>query len=717
LAHRRFDQTRRALETALGVTALPVPGAQFRHRPALAHLEATLFQGQGEAQPAGDQVELIEAPDREDEVRAALCWLKARLVLDNLRPGEVALLARSVPPYRAAVLQTAAEFGLPVQVIDGQPLRGNPAVAALLDLLRLLTPSPAAPTEPGLPRRLVVESGRSPYLDWQAPPGPDAAEPVGIQPSDAFALDLVARWGRVLGGLTQWQETLGALCPAGEDDPDAVAAQDDERGRPAGVPCGPAARTLQDQFQRFIRRLAPPAGPQPFRTWVGWLEDLIGPDPQLEPAADEPGSLGVVARVRAAGGEHAERDIAALQAFKDVLRGLVWAEEALGSRPVTLTAFLQELVGGVESAAYQLLIQPDRERILVAGVRPARGLPFRAVAVLGLAEGEFPAALSEDPLLRDADRRVLIQSHGLPLELSTVSHEAELFYEGITRPRERLLVTRPRLADGGDLWQPSPYWEEVRRLVRVEPIQQLGQTPPTPQQAASWSELVESIAAAGAAGSPYADLVGVHQRQRLAAWEHAARLLRHRRPRAARNHYDGDPTALADDLPDEYGPGHTWSAGRLESYRNCPFRFFVGSVLGLEPRPEPQEGLDARQLGSIYHRILEHVCQADTSPDPADTDQLLTALDAVVGRILDEAPAREGFRQTAWWPQTRQEILENVRRSLVALADLPGDFVPCQLEAVFGLAGRRWWCAGAPTSSACAVSSTGWTLRPPDAPG
>jgi RecB family exonuclease len=49
---------------------------------------------------------------------------------------------------------------------------------------------------------------------------------------------------------------------------------------------------------------------------------------------------------------------------------------------------------------------------------------------------------------------------------------------------------------------------------------------------------------------------------------------------------------------------------RLESYRACPFFFFVSHVLKLEPRDKPAEGLDARQLGNIYHQIFEELYQA-----------------------------------------------------------------------------------------------------------
>ena len=51
--------------------------------------------------------------------------------------------------------------------------------------------------------------------------------------------------------------------------------------------------------------------------------------------------------------------------------------------------------------------------------------------------------------------------------------------------------------------------------------------------------------------------------------------------------------------------------------------------------------------------------------------------------MLDAAPRVEGFRATAWWTQTRVEIAANVRRSVEALAALPGGFVPLAQEAAF----------------------------------
>jgi len=243
-------------------------------------------------------------------VRAALRWLKARLVHDGMRPGEVALLARSLPPYRPFILQTAAEFGLPIHLADGLPLRTNPAVAALLDLLRLVLPRAPSngDSEPRLPRRPVVEAWRSPYFDWSALLEKGATEPIGIVPRDADPLNVVARWGRVIGGLGQWKEALAALAARGGPG----LAQAEERGLPANLPVGPAAQELEQKFDRFVRRLRPPEGKQTYRQFVGWLEELIGPDADTAKAAAA--SLQIVARARSASaaGRTAERDLGGL---------------------------------------------------------------------------------------------------------------------------------------------------------------------------------------------------------------------------------------------------------------------------------------------------------------------------------------------------------------------------------------------------------------------
>lgn len=674
LVHRRFNQTHRRLELALGVTATPLPATLVPPRPALAHLEARLYEPALAKVDGSGTVSLIELPDRAAEVREVLRWLKIRLRQDGLRPDQVALLARNLTPYHTFILQIGAEFGLPLRLIGGQPLPTNPAVAALLDLLRLMLPTSSERPEPALPRRLVVEAWASPYFDWSA-----GSEVVGIVPGEATALAEAARRGRVIGGLSQWREALAALAAQVETDQDL---EEELVASDAGLTSARIALLLA-KFERFVQQLTPPAGAATYREFVSWLEDLIGPDPFIsvrrpQAEADEPAGLNMVTCIRT-NPTTTSRDLAALQELKEVLQGLVWAEQVIvNDRPVDFRRFFTDLAGAIEAASYTLPPDPAGNEILVAEVTQARGLSFQAVAVLGLAEGEFPARLTEDPLLPEADR-LRLQQLGLPLNLALESAEIEFFYETLTRAREQLLLTRPRLSDNGALWPPSPYWEEVRKRVEVEVDTQQSESLPDPDRVASWPELLESLSSRPGYAPLWAWIQQVEP-ERAAGFAAATHLFSQRFSAAACS-YDGHLPDLTAELATTYGPDHTWSASRLESYRTCPLMFFVGAVLGLEPRAEPSEGLDVRQLGFIYHQILEKLYRRVS--DPTNLEQLQAALPGIAGPIFTEAPQQLGFRATAWWQQTQAEIMKNVELSLLGLTALPGNFIPSAFEERF----------------------------------
>jgi ATP-dependent helicase/DNAse subunit B len=152
--------------------------------------------------------------------------------------------------------------------------------------------------------------------------------------------------------------------------------------------------------------------------------------------------------------------------------------------------------------------------------------------------------------------------------------------------------------------------------------------------------------------------------------------------------FDGWLTSSAGLLRHRFGPDYGWSTSRLESYRACPFQFFLTRVLELEQRPEPQEGFDARQLGNIYHRIFEETYERLPLGQRMDPEKLQISLEAALERVLLEAPKREGFRETSWWSVTQDEIRRNARRSLAALLDQSDSFIPAYFELYFGRSRR-----------------------------
>jgi len=679
IAHRRFARALAAITTTLNVEPEPLAPSHSAFCDPLVHLEASLFEPSPQKYPAGDAVAFIEAQNRSQEVRAALRWIKARLVRDGMAAHEVAIIARDLVPYRSFLQETVAEFGLPLRLAEGADLLTNPAVAALLSLLSL----PVL----GWPRPQVVDAWRNPYFDWSGV-GADS-----IGDGDADRLDAAAHAGLVIQGLAQWNEALDRLA---QMKPATEAAVEDEDLAPPEAPAGAEAAALRRKFEAFVARVNPPPEAT-VRDYAAFVENLIGEDSKLATRSQSPedaveGSLGVVARAWEANST-AQRDVAALRAFKDVLRGLVLADSVLGQAcpehgrrgaPIPYARFYAELRSAVEGISYTVPPEPNMPTVLAAPMLGARGLSFRAVALLGLSEGEFPQAEQEDTLLRERDRLAL-RDRGLLIEPQLQGDEVTFFYEAVTRAREKLLLCRPYLADDGQQWEPSPYWEQVRRLMDT-PVEHVRPEDPLPAgEAASPQELMSAAAFAGGQ-SPLAAWLEREDNEFSRAWRLAqmgASVLRARLADEPSGPHEGDLTALADHLSTRYGPRHTWSASRLEAYATCPMLFWVGSGLDLEPRIPPEEGYDVRILGTMYHRILEELYRH--ASDPTDANELLASLPTVAQEVFDAAPAEYGFRPTPLWDYQRQELEQILADTVTALVEASPGYAPAALEQVFGL--------------------------------
>jgi ATP-dependent helicase/nuclease subunit B len=383
----------------------------------------------------------------------------------------------------------------------------------------------------------------------------------------------------------------------------------------------------------------------------------------------------------------AERDVAALQRLKDVLRSLVFAESTLGDpKPISYERFWRELSGAVEATTYRIPSSGDQSTLLAASVLAARGLTFRAVALLGLSEGEFPRAPRQDPLLRESDREMLEQA-GIDLEPRLLGDEVTIFYEAVTRAREHLLVTRPYLADDGQRWEPSPYWEQLCHLTDAQPRQIRPEDPLPPADAASWAEFLSAVAH-GLARPDGVSTAHAYRRHladdpRWQAAQAGAEVLAARLAAEAQGPHEGDLSHLQPYLSRIYGPDRPWSASRLETYAVCAYAFFAAYALGLEPRQPVEAGYDVRQLGSMYHFILETVFRqaAETGGAPADI------LPEIARQVFDTAPETYGFRPTPLWAQQREEHERILATTIAALVEASDGWEPAHFEPPFGLHG------------------------------
>ena len=635
-AHRRFARPLAALQGLLPEAGVQTLDARPRLPPDLARLEAGLFEAG--VPPAAGQgaAAFLEASTPADEAREALRWVKARIVRDELWATDCALVVPDPESYRAHLLQVAAEFGLPLRFTHGQPLVTAPGVAALLDLLALPLRD--------WPRRETLDALRAPYFDLS---------PFNLGPQAADALERVSRYAQVVGGLDLWREALEGLAGVRE----VPGGEDQERLGLAGVPIGSAAGVLWERLAAFAERLAPPAS-QRVQGWVGWLEDLLE-------------ELAFFAN------QETPWDQAAALALRDALRALVLRDQVTDQPPVDLAAFLQELRSLLESLRFQERARWSAPAIWVLSPLEARGLRFKAVAVLGLSEGLFPQVEREDPFLDEAVRQTL----GLEPRLGR--EQAGLFYQAVTRADRTLLLTRPAMTQDGEPWEPSPFWSAAQALFTGEPAR-LRPTDPRPlKDAASPQEvLFLAVRRGGLPKETFAELAEDFARLREARQVLAARLAE-----KAQGPYEGDLAPLQSALAERYGTHHLWSASRLESYGTCPMFFYVAHVLGLERVEPPELGFDALQLGLILHAILEQAYQR--TPDPQDPEAVLEVLEEVAAAEFQAAPAKYGFRPSPLWEVEKDHLLEKLRQTVRGLARLPGRWRPAAFERAFGMRGTQ----------------------------
>ena len=111
------------------------------------------------------------------------------------------------------------------------------------------------------------------------------------------------------------------------------------------------------------------------------------------------------------------------------------------------------------------------------------------------------------------------------------------------------------------------------------------------------------------------------------------------------------------DAPDFHGtardiPARAWSVSAIETYLDCPFKFFAQHILKLEEEPEDEEVMDPRRQGQFVHNVFERFFAAwqgagHRAVTPENLDAARQMFTAVVDRALERLPnAEAGLERT-----------------------------------------------------------------------
>ena len=566
--------------------------------PAMAHLEAHLFANPRQLLPAPDTegVKILAAPRQLGEIELIASEIKRMLTTGTeatggrpVRPGEVAVVFRSLGDVEGLVREVFGKLGIPFGLESGQGLDRSTALAALVGLVRLDVED--------WPFRglLAVLSNHYFQPDW-----PEWQDGLAVVAAERAIRRLQIPRGRAELLKQLKRETDRST---GANEPQHAVAE--ERSRKARL-----ARALLARLKRAFDAL-------PERATLGqwadaWrkLADTTGLLHAIE--QDEPSGDGGPRAGRPSAGSTTVPDAVAWDTLQGALRTGDNLARSLRRTPPELdrSEALAALVDTLQSVEVrERLDESGRVRILSAASARALRIPYLFFA--GLAERSFPPPDRHDRLYGEAERRRLIDQ-GLPLSARSERNFEEmlLFYEVMTRASRRLSFSYPALDETAQPLSSSPYLEEVDqacgsgRIPRTE-VRDLSPIP-THDEPLSEAELRVRAVSTALEGnvSLLAGLVRREPRPGLAESVLAGlRMVEARQDRKRFGPAEGmlAGRAAQSEMATRFGPAWTFTATELEQYASCPYQFFLERVLGIEPLEDLDLAVDYRARGRLAH--------------------------------------------------------------------------------------------------------------------
>lgn len=632
IAHQRFIPT--VDELIKKLTPNLLPGELSPHLPDPSqHIEKYLFDLKLPETITSQEPFMIEARSPADETREALRWIKKCVIREKISLSDCAIFTPKPELYNPILRSSAEEFGIPVSFTVDSPLQKSPAITSLMNLLAL-------PIE-NFRSRQLINVLRSPYFDFS------------LNPETVDLFEKVSRVTKVIEGQDQWQEIWKELTESTLTD----SGELDEERRLPELPRKEEAIYLGKQMQFVFEVITPPNEHLDLTGWIEWLEVLLH-KVRFDKNADD-------------------QDKTALSTFRDMLRALILTEQIVGSTSMHYTEFLAQLKSTLPGVGLHEVTSFAQPTVMIGRMIEARGSRFKAVAILGLAEGSFPNKERPDPFL-DEDLR---QKAGLESRLQR--EQAGLFYQAVTRSDKMLLLTRPYLSENGDEVEKSAYWKAVEKLfAKGSATKKIN--PDIAQEtvnAASTQELLFSAVINRGLPKKFSFLL--EQWQYL---QHADRILKARSGKHPEGEYEGLLAITSPETKPEFSANQIFSASRLETYGKCPFQYFVNYILKLEEPELPTPGFNAAQRGSILHEIFEKTYRYAT--DRQNEESLLKSLNEISDAVFLEAPKKYVFRPSALWEFEKKELLQKIEESIRALSTHT-EWQPIGFEESFGRDGNN----------------------------
>ncbi|MBR7091758.1 MAG: PD-(D/E)XK nuclease family protein [Clostridia bacterium] len=566
-------------------------------------LERTVLTGQEEPQPQpSDAVLLQQCRDRRDCAGQAARLIRRRLRETGLRARDFVVVVRRMEDWKGLLDAALEKEGVPYYMDTRRPVLTDPLFATLLAAL-------ACADAPDTEEMLRL-----------------ARLGLVCRDEEALALERYAFIWSIRG--QQWNKPFTLH-------PDGLQAQQTEQSR----------QTLES-LEQTRRRLTEPL--RALHSVLHAQHALPGSDfaaavtAYLDKAGIPQALADMTGRLRGAG-EHtlAERTVQGWQLLTEILSRLA---DTFGAQPIPAARWKDHLKMLISRASLGS-VPPSLDAVQIGQADRIRYQSPDTVLLLGLNDGEFPAAPAAGGLLTDAERAWLTDRCDFQFDadpLAQVSEEAFYAYAAVSAPRALLYAACfGRESDGKTV--PSSLWLSLQAVLPQQPVL-TGSAGPE-----SAADLFEELAA-GAIADPSRRAAAVALLRANDAYRAPLRALA---DAAGTRRFSAPLTGI-----DQKNKTLYLSASRAEDYFRCPFLYYCRHVLRLAP-PKPAR-VDSPLAGTLVHEVLATVLAAYVKP-PASLNSVQPGqiradvaglLDARIA-ALDQASGR--YDQTVFFLRTVQE--------------------------------------------------------------
>ena len=599
---------------------------------------AALFS-RGPPRDCGGFIHIAERRDRLDEVRA-IAQEVHDLITAGVRPDDIAVAFPDLDAAVPYVEEIFPDFGVPYAVSGGRRLSTSPLVQALLSVLTV----PAR----GYRREDVVALATSPYL-------PDTR---------GCEIDLLSREARVTAGSAAWDERLAALARALEEDrarPDTPASAGRRlEARIASI------EAVRDEVHRLFADLATLTGTKTIPEHLAAYRSLLAT--WQAPAMPGEGERDLL-----------DGEAQDLRGFVKTLAALEELARLLPEEKVPLAEFaslLGLLVAGTRGSRRR-----NPRAVQVFGVREVQHLAVPYLFIGDLVEGAMPRLTTRLPFTTDAEtRRLATRSKD-----DVLREERYHFIAALLAARFRVYLSFPA-AEGATPLVRSGFLDAVRETFSPE----AWGSDDFPDSTLAAARRAGALLARGEVPAEMPPGIGVHEAIRRLNIENYHRKGGYDSP------YDGllggDPASIAI-LAERFGEGAVFSPTALETYADCPFRFYLERGLGLTSLPPADPDLTAQERGNLVHRVAYRFYSGwrRDGNDPVTQASYPEALRRILDAGREEAD-RFTFESPAWVadrehllgsPAAGPGLLERFLRHETELA--VSGLLPQAFEVSFGL--------------------------------